>query len=200
MEEEGGTASLGLQRDQEPGLTGWTTPLKKAASDGVGLSGNESGKGPQAAQKRPSLRFWACCVPQLTAGEKEGQKAVGTHPHVKMVSGSCQEEGSPELSQRPRLGPKDRNCGDEKPHLRWQTRKLRCGEETWTQILGENPRLALDSPQPGIHCASMASNMLLTERVTEAPETREKVHSHPLNPRHPTSSLSRGPVIGQAGS
>lgn len=87
MEEEGGTASLGLQRDQEPGLTGWTTPLKKAASDGVGLSGNESGRGPQAAQKRPSLRFWACCVPQLTAGEKEGQKAAGTHPHMKMVSG-----------------------------------------------------------------------------------------------------------------
>lgn len=34
----------GLQRDQGPGLTGWTTPLKKAASDGVGLSRNEHGE------------------------------------------------------------------------------------------------------------------------------------------------------------
>lgn len=75
-----------LQRDQGPGLTGWTAPLKKAASDGVGLSGNELGRGPQAAQKRPSLRFWACCAPQLMAGEK-GRKAVSTHPRAKMVSG-----------------------------------------------------------------------------------------------------------------
>lgn len=28
----------GLRRDQGPGLIGWTTPLKKAASDGVGAS------------------------------------------------------------------------------------------------------------------------------------------------------------------
>lgn len=45
MEEEGGTASLAPGgRDQGPGLTGWTTPLKKAASDGVGLSRNEHGE------------------------------------------------------------------------------------------------------------------------------------------------------------
>ena len=131
MEEEGGTASLGLQRDQEPGLTGWTTPLKKAASDGVGLSGNESGRGPQAAQKRPSLRFWACCVPQLKAGEKRGTEGSRhTSSHENGVRHPARKKASPELSQRPRLGPKDKNSGDEKPHLRWQTRKLRCREET----------------------------------------------------------------------
>lgn len=87
MEEEGAQHPWVLQKDQGPDLTGWTAPLKKAASDGVRLSGNELGRGPQAAQKRPSLRFWACCVPQLTAGEKEGQKAVSTYPRMKMVSG-----------------------------------------------------------------------------------------------------------------
>lgn len=47
----------------------------------------------------------------------------------------------------------------------------------------------------------MASNMLLTERVTEAPETRERESTLNLSTRvTPFTPCPRGPVTGQAGS
>lgn len=79
-----------LQRDQGPGLTGWTAPLKKAASDGVGLSGNELGRGPQAAQKRPSLRFWAAGEKGTEGSQHTSSRENGVrHPARKKAAQSC---------------------------------------------------------------------------------------------------------------
>lgn len=57
LEEEGGTASWPQEGGSAEGLTGWATPLKKAASDGVGLGGNELGKRPSGRSEEAQPRI-----------------------------------------------------------------------------------------------------------------------------------------------